>query len=403
MPSTLHAGAATVEITPTDPKGHYLAGFGFNRLSESVRDPLYARAVALRNGETTLVLVALDLVGLMRDDVRRIREKAELGEGATLLVASTHTHAGPDTMGYWGPSIAGVFPYKTGKDSKYMEFLHERAAEAARRAVEALRPAKGAWFTVEIPPTGYHENIHPGAALDSTMRVLALRDEDGEPIATVTNWACHPEMLWERNTAISSDFAGRFCTELEAQVGGIAVFFNGALGGMVSGDLAMDLPDEERGPFIDWLGRRLAFRVSDALKNITNFETYDLGHSDTTFELTITNRRFLLARKLGIFRREGITDNRMTTECHLVRIGPGALVTMPGEVLPELAETLLDEIHSEFSGVISLGCDELGYLLPERFFTTREYRYEASMSPGPSAEKTLVEQAKTLQEKLPRL
>ncbi len=401
MFSTMHAGAAVVEITPPNPRGHYLSGFGFNRISESVRDPLYARAVALRNGETTLVLVALDLTGLMRDDVLRIREKAGMGEDVTILVASTHSHAAPDTMGYWGPSIVGLFPYKTGKDPHYMNFLHEQAAESVRQAVENLTPAKGKWFTLEIPPVGYHENIHPGAALDSKMRVLALRDEENRPLATVADWACHPEMLWERNKRISSDFAGRFCTELETLVGGTAVFFNGALGGMVSGDLAMDLPDEERGPFIDWLGRRLAERVYEALPEASTFESYDVRHAETTFEMTVTNRRFLLGRKLGIFKRENFTDSSLTTECHLVRIGPGALLTIPGEALPELSEKLLGEIDSEISAVVSLGCDELGYLLPEALFSTKEYRYEASMSPSAKAEGELVTQAGKLQEMLP--
>src|SRR5690606_8088771 len=97
----------------------WIAGFQNGRPATDAHDPLWARALVIEvtpdaADATTrrplrIGLVALDLIGLFHTSVLRIREAiATKGDGGRplvdyLLVASTHTHSGPDTLGLWGP------------------------------------------------------------------------------------------------------------------------------------------------------------------------------------------------------------------------------------------------------------------------------------------------------------
>ena len=109
------AGAATRIITP--PIGErpvFLAGFEGDRRATAVHSDLYARALALRLGDQVAILVACDLIGLGAADVEDIRAvlAARDIDAEGLVVACTHTHSGPDTIGLWGPdqTISGVDP-----------------------------------------------------------------------------------------------------------------------------------------------------------------------------------------------------------------------------------------------------------------------------------------------------
>ncbi len=67
----LLAGAATRIVTPQRPA--YLAGLHSPRLSDGVHDDLYARAVALSQGETTVIVVGVDIIGYARARVEDIK------------------------------------------------------------------------------------------------------------------------------------------------------------------------------------------------------------------------------------------------------------------------------------------------------------------------------------------
>ena len=97
-------GYAQSIITPSLDDPVYLAGFGQNRIAESIHDDLYARALALSDGKTSIVLCALDLIGFFQNDVRDVIDRVKAEHPDTQIVmASTHTHHGPDTQGLWGP------------------------------------------------------------------------------------------------------------------------------------------------------------------------------------------------------------------------------------------------------------------------------------------------------------
>src|SRR6266536_2967246 len=69
-------GFGKADLTP-DVKAApvWIAGYGHNRKATGVHDPLWARAVVLRDGETKIALVSVDLVGLQYPNVQNARKR----------------------------------------------------------------------------------------------------------------------------------------------------------------------------------------------------------------------------------------------------------------------------------------------------------------------------------------
>src|SRR5207237_3751428 len=58
----------------------------------------------------------------------------------------------------------------------------------------------------------------------------------GKTIATLVNYAIHPEVLGNKVGILSPDLVGPLCEKIEARTGGAALFINGAQGGMITAD-----------------------------------------------------------------------------------------------------------------------------------------------------------------------
>ncbi len=124
----------------------WIAGFGNARAASGVRDAslglrgendgLWARAVVIEQGETSLAIVTLDLVGFFHDQVDQVAQGlAEAGhEVDHLLIHSTHNHQGPDTMGMWGESIT-----RTGIDQDYLAQVRATVVDVVGEALADTR------------------------------------------------------------------------------------------------------------------------------------------------------------------------------------------------------------------------------------------------------------------------
>ena len=94
----LRAGVAKAILTPY--VGAFMAGFaGRDHGCEGVHDDLYARAVVLESGGTTVAMVGCDLIGLSPDSVARIRERV----AAEMEIAADLGLIVRDQFWYWTP------------------------------------------------------------------------------------------------------------------------------------------------------------------------------------------------------------------------------------------------------------------------------------------------------------
>src|SRR5262249_52231533 len=194
------AGFARRFTTPLLDRPVYLAGCDHARRATGVHDDLYARCLAVADRRLTLALCSLDVIGFFLPDTEKARALfAAKVPGARLVVASTHDHQGPDTLGLWGPSAV-----KSGVDPAYMETLRQAVADTAADAVAALAPARVAFASGRTP--GLIADGREPTVIDETIVAARFTAEDGAPLGTLVDWSSHPEALGRNNTQITADY-----------------------------------------------------------------------------------------------------------------------------------------------------------------------------------------------------
>jgi hypothetical protein len=388
----LRAGAAKSDITPDLAKHGpvYLAGFGHNRIATGVHDHLWARCVALWPARKPLVICAVDSIGLFLDDVERARR---LVPNYDLVIASTHDHEAPDTMGLWGPEQG-----KSGINDAYNTFVVERVAEAARAAVKALKPVNITLARVQSPELdSLIRDTRPPEVHDSELVVLALADEGGQAVATIVNWANHPETLGSGNTLITADFPGELCAALESQLGGVGVLWNGAVGGTQSplGTRVIDPKTRDVAPDnsfrkAELIGRRVADLALGALQGEKPVDIVKVTFDEQRVSVPVTNAGFDLADKAGVYkgRKARSPDGSTTTPVGLIRLSDRnqpvlEIALIPGELYPELSvggvvkyegadfpdapvePAIKKMMTAEYRMLVGLADDEIGYIIPK--------------------------------------
>lgn len=381
----LLAGAGRVKITP--PHSVYLAGLGNDRKSEGVHDDIYASALYLSDGKTRLVIVSLDLIGLFHDYVESARIKPAERHGlkpTDIILASTHLHSGPDTLGLWGPDER-----TSGVDEGYMNFLKEKISEAIDEAIKSAKPAR--LRVGEGKETEACYNAREEGLLDPTVSALFVEDEKGNTIATVVNYACHPEVLWSDNKLITADYVHYLRELCEKRIGGITVFLNGALGGMVTPKVKEHSFEEARR-----VGEAIGRRVLEARDKAEKIKNPTLWHRFIKFKFPVDNPRFLLASQMGVLKRE-MKAGGIDSEIHFLDIGGKLqILTNPGEALPKVGFALKELLSAKHKMIVGLACDEIGYILPKEDFGTQLYSYESSMSLGPKTADILLQMSRRL-------
>jgi hypothetical protein len=162
------------------------------------------------------------------------------------------------------------------------------------------------------------------------------------------------------------------CQQIRADGGGQAVFLNGAVGGMISGDNKARTHEEAK---VTGLG--LAALVKDLAATAQQPATFKFSVEKKDAVFPMTNPRFmpLYAARGGLDK-----DRRVATEMALITLGEAQLVTLPGELLPEVSFEILAKMSGFPRILIGLANDEIGYIIPDYDF--RADGYEETMSQG---------------------
>jgi hypothetical protein len=380
---SLRSGYAQAIITPSLDKPVYLAGFGRDRRAETVHDELYVRALALADGPVMVVAIAIDLLGLGREHCqeieRRVNQKAP---GTHLLIACTHTHHGPDTLGLWGPNEK-----TSGVDCDYMARLKEKITETALVALDRMLPSLVKSAAVKV--SGVAKNARDPEILDEELTCLQFSHELTKKIsATWFIYPCHPEVLWEHNPHITSDYIYSLRAQAEATTDAPCLAMVGALGGMMTPDVVEHSFSEAK-----VMGEILAAAGLTALAK-SQEEMVELSYRRQRFAIPLQNPLFKLAAEAGLLTADLVEADTVSTEANLLKLGGTWFFGVPGELLPALGldyRRRMKEAGGSNAAIISLVNDELGYILPaEAFVPPTNYMepgdsYEESMSVGREA------------------
>jgi len=217
----MRAGFGKQELTP--PMGVELAGYGYylGRCAESVRDPLYARAVLLEDGGIRALIICCDLLGLSKDVCKDVFAHAEsLGISPEhVIIVSIHTHTGPTIKYHEGCGFV---------NDDYVKTVAPNICIAIDAAFEDLGDVESLEFICESFEGNhiYNRTIKNGP-VDRHMRGFCI-SRAGKPAIAAISAACHG-VFRGRKTFVSADFAGEICRLLDSE-GMQTIYLNGLCG-----------------------------------------------------------------------------------------------------------------------------------------------------------------------------
>lgn len=236
-------GAATADVTPKEPLPMWGYGSRHDQLSTGVIDALKAKTIVIQAGEDKLAIVGLDLGRAPGEEtLQHIRQRILDSAGIKhSFIAGSHTHHGP-VLELTNRPERGQGKFDAAL--RYYQQLEDVIVAAILEADKNLAPAKIATGAVELD--GFNRNRHSKIQpipLDRTLGVIRLDNADtGKTIAILANFTAHPTSIPEEKHEFSADYPGTLREELETNLGGVAVFMQGA-----SGDLSTN-----RGPHGDY-------------------------------------------------------------------------------------------------------------------------------------------------------
>jgi hypothetical protein len=280
-----------------------------------------------------------------------------------------------------------------------MTELKEKVTATILAALEDMLPAAG-MKTTSIHVPGVAKNARNPEIIDDELTVLQFVDEHGKSLASLFDFPCHPEVLWEHNTHITADYPGVLRQVVEQASGAPCIFFSGALGGMLTPDV-LDHSFEEA----QAMGRTLAEKGLLALAGAERLPLPEICLQKREIKIKLTNPLFKLA-----FWRKLLPDMRdrrgfVQSEINLIKLGGFWCAAVPGELLPRLGLQLKASMlaaGARVAAVIGLANDELGYMLPaEDFrFPLNPFKpgkhYEETNSIGKSVGPVVVEAVEAL-------
>ena len=372
----IRAGSASVDITPNGPVP--MSGYGVRENpSTGVHDPLSATTLVLDDGATTVAIVSADLLNVSRELSARVRRRLASDRVSIdeLLLAATHTHAGP-----YVPARAIEMDSGLSVDddvTDLVEGIESGIVEGIVTAHERLEPATirvGSAQETEVQHNrraagGVGGNVRmPRGEIDPELSVVLV--ETGSGAETVLfNFACHPVCTTPRERLLSADWPGYARRRVaEARDGAEVLFLNGAAGDINPRGSAEPRTGDEVYEYMERVGNAVGDTVLDAITDaaasncLTDVpvvtkraelalpvkevpspeairrridaleaerERLDAAGDEVGYEKVTWDRRY--ATELLDIANWGV--DRLPATMRYVGIGPVGLLGMPGEAL----------------------------------------------------------------------
>lgn len=411
----LLAGFAAVDITPQ--RSLRLAGSYYERRGKGRRDPLFAKAMVLRQGETAVAVVCCDLIAIDASLTRdvRARVRAECGiPGAHVILAATHTHTGPlygDLQRFFGHDPDAAPDKITEYTAKYESRLRDQIIAAVRQADAAAQPVRvrhgaapleGIAFnrrfymkdgTVRSSPNPQsEEKVCPAGPVDAEVGLLQFLDEADVPKSFFTVFALHVNTM--HGTKYSADFPAFLQRSLRERFGGDLISFFGA---GTCGDInhigTLSPGDQASGPSPSRIGNALADAVVRVESALTSLEAPALAVAHTILhapERSHTRKELVDAKKLIARQARGKSPavvqarrvlflaetpgRTVPLEIQVLRLSRDvAVVFLPGEVFVDLGLSIKRASPFKTTLIVTLSNSYPSYIPTAKAFAEGGY------------------------------
>jgi hypothetical protein len=270
-PGALQAGAAAIDVSPQHFPVNMLGQF-YENFAETAHDPLYARAIVLKNGQSCIAMVVVDNLGV---DPAAIEAAKQLAVKQTnipthrIMVSSTHTHTAPPTA----ITTAGTTA------AKYRELMINGIAESIVQAHQNLRAVEFGFNAKPLADEVFNRRWHlkpgrmplnpfgeldqvkmnpgnnsstldrPAGPTDPDITIISLRDAKHKPYALFANYSLHYVGAVPRG-GVSADYFGEFARlmpiRLRASADFVAMMSNGTSGDINNIPFGSTRPPRER-------------------------------------------------------------------------------------------------------------------------------------------------------------
>lgn len=403
----LTAGAAVRSIMPEKPLP-VSGGMGVPAPADRSLGELTARAAVVAQGDTRVAIVGLDLLGFPAVLGDRVRQLVPEIPAENILIGSTHTHSAPDCYAFPVPEL----PAGHTADLGYVDFVVRRTAEALRAACESLEPAVLRVATGEAADRIAY-NAYAPALYDRRMSVIQTVSARGVPVFTLVNYATHPEVLGNRQGVMSPDVIGPLVEKLEADLGGVAVFMNGAQGGMITADNRR--LDKPRNPVLatweddnTWeeclrIGHLMAVEAQRIIAPapVQHEPTLHCTRRMVAIPVDSDELWAVVERSPLDYPRDAATRT-VSVAINLVNIGDAQIATIPGEALPNIGFYLKRKMRGRHNLLFGLTNDAFGYVLTKVDFRSFPgYDYVSRVSTGEMTGEILIENILAMVEAAP--
>src|SRR4051794_140188 len=249
-------GAATRDITPVGPTN--LGGFGlgdgtvpdnpaFSRggVGEAKAERIGARAIVFDDGKQTIAIADIETQGMfaayedgpygLSDMAAQVAKDIKGLPADHILIASDHTHSGPDTIGVWG-----------GVPKAYLQRIHDQTVAAIEAAYRDRRPADVVAGHSDASDLIYNQSCtealnqskepdYPGPDVcatpgkDGMFRVVQATDANGAVVGTFAAYAAHATA--GGGDGLHGDWPQFLSDQMTASFGGVGLAMEGANGG----------------------------------------------------------------------------------------------------------------------------------------------------------------------------
>ncbi len=240
-------GYAVREVMPEDIKAkkYWIAGHGMGNVIESIHDPITVSAMWIGADDNGgYIHISADIIGLTNYELNLVRadlkDFIEKSNCAGVFASCTHTHAGFDTVGYWGQ----LMKLQSGKDPEYMALLLKSLKEVAIEAYENRKEGKLYIGTVHVPEAQYCKR-EPNAMHDVLTRTRFV-PADGSTEIWFLNYAAHPNTLGGGNRECSADYPYWVRKTINDEKTVNVLYGVGAIGAVDPGDFCEDKPERTR-------------------------------------------------------------------------------------------------------------------------------------------------------------
>ena len=428
----LKVGYASVNVNPS--LGIAINGYYVPRFAKGFLDDITASALTFSLGKKKIVIINIDNCGLDNEHVELVSELIEKKTGINagdVFISSTHSHTCPLT------SIRDAFVYDHEPVLKYRDFVTEKLLDVVTMSLENLKDAKMGYavakapdriayirrykmkdgMTMTCPPVNDPNIDYPIGELDQRVNVLRF-DREGDDSVVILNYGLHADTV--NGELISSDWVGWVRRTLDKALDGVkCLCVMGAQGDVGStnvhptksdmNDTEISFDNEMKSPgMARFVGRALAGSVLQVydkveyvdvddiqmVKKILTVpanapkkedlprakqykEWHDMGRDDLipfkAMELTT-----VVAEALRMCRMEnGPTHYDLVMSG--LRIGPVALIGIPGEPFTEIGVKIKDSDGFDLILPCGLTNGYGGYFPSKQAFS--EGGYEARTSP----------------------